>query len=206
MQIRKENIKNVLLDTAKSEFLKNGFRGTSMRRIAAESEVGLSNIYNYFDNKDEIFKEILSSLLNDLDIVMIKHNNPDDIAIYVDDTEQYTRMQIELFVGLIDNHKENFKLLLFKSTGSSLENFREECIEKYTEQGRSYINIVKQKYPLINNKISDFFIHTMSSWWMSSIAELVMHDLSRNEMENFIKEYITYSTAGWKNLMKIDTH
>jgi TetR/AcrR family transcriptional regulator, cholesterol catabolism regulator len=43
----------------------------------------------------------------------------------------------------------------------------------------------------------------MSSWWMSSIAELVMHDLSHEELEKFLSEYMAYSTAGWRKIMKV---
>lgn len=204
MQTKKDDIRRTILKVARVEFIEKGFKDASMRIIAKKANVGLSNIYNYFKNKDEIFREILSGLLATLSKVEDKHNRPGDIDLYVDNTAKYARIQIKMFVDLIDNYKEDFKLLLFKSAGSSLENFREECIEAHTKTGKEYINLVKQKYPSTNSNISEFFIHTMSSWFMSSIAELVMHDLTHDELEKFITEYMKYSTAGWKNVMNIN--
>mgnify|MGYP002470759756 FL=1 len=55
MQIPKDNIRNNILKAAENIFLEKGYSKTSMREIAAKSNVVLSNIYNYFKNKDEIF-------------------------------------------------------------------------------------------------------------------------------------------------------
>jgi hypothetical protein len=62
---------------------------------------------------------------------------------------------------------------------------------------------MKIKYPHVNTDVSDFFVHTMCSWWIDILGELVMHDLERKELERFISEYIEYGTAGWKKLMKV---
>ena len=52
MQIPKDNIRNNILKAAENIFLEKGYSKTSMREIAAKSNVVLSNIYNYFKNKD----------------------------------------------------------------------------------------------------------------------------------------------------------
>ena len=59
MQIPKDNIRNNILKAAENIFLEKGYSKTSMREIAAKSNVVLSNIYNYFKNKDEIFCQIV---------------------------------------------------------------------------------------------------------------------------------------------------
>ncbi|WP_217447633.1 TetR/AcrR family transcriptional regulator [Maribellus comscasis] len=203
MQTQKEGIRKIILQVARKEFIEKGFKDASMRNIAKDAKVGLSNIYNYFRNKDEIFREILSGLLSAMDKVMEEHNSPKYISVDIFSSEEYMRSQIDMFVKLIDNYKEDFKLLLFKSSGSSLGNYREEFIELQTQVGKEYIALMKEKFPTINGGVSDFFIHTMSSWWMSIIGELVMHDLSHRELEDFIREYMEFGTAGWKKLMQV---
>ncbi len=203
MQIQKDGIRKTILKTAREEFLGKSFKDTSMSSIAKKTSVGLSNIYNYFKNKDEIFCEVLSGLLKAIDNLLEEHNNPRNLSLDVFNSEEYMRSQIDMFVELIDNYKDDFKLLLFKSSGSTLENYRNEYIDRHTEIGREYIHKMKEMYPSINAEISDFFIHTMSSWWMSIIAELVMHDLSHNKIEDFIREYMEFGTAGWKKVMRV---
>lgn len=206
MQIQKEDTRRIILQVARNEFLAKGFKDASMRSIAKSADVSLSNIYNYFRNKDEILREVLSGLLNALDKVMEEHNSSKYISIDIFSSEEYMRIQIDLFVELINNYKEDFKLLLFKSSGSSLENYREEYTEQHTRIGKEYIALMKEKYPTINAGISAFFIHTMSSWWISIISELVMHDLSYRELEDFIREYMEFGTAGWGKVMRIENY
>ncbi|SHF27799.1 transcriptional regulator, TetR family [Mariniphaga anaerophila] len=205
MQVQKENIREVILVKAREEFQEKGFKDASMRSIAKNAEVSLSNIYNYFRNKDEIFRELLSGLLSALDVLAEEHNSSRYINIDTFSSDEYMHEQIRIFVELVDNFKADFQLLLFKASGSSLQNFREESIEHHTRIGKEYISLMKKKYPEINAEISVFFIHTLSSWWMSTISELVMHDLSHAELEDFISEYLEFSTAGWKKIMKIES-
>lgn len=203
MQRKKDEIREIILQAARSEFLKRGFEDSSMRNIARKSGVGLSNIYNYFKSKDEIFREDLSKLLRTMDLVMKDHNSASNVDLFLFDSNGYGAGQIKMFVDLIYLYREDFKLLFFKSSGSSLENYREECIARQTAIGKEYLSLVKKKFPDTSLKISDFFIHTMSSSWMSSIAEIVMHDLSRDDIEIFIDEYLKYEIAGWKKIMNI---
>ncbi len=203
MQIQKDDIRKQVLAKARQEFLKKGFKNASMRSIAAMSGVGLSNIYNYFRNKDEIFREVLSGLLVALEQLTNGHNDPENIDLYVLDTEAYIQSQIHLFFNLVSKYKEDLNLLFFYSSGSSLENFREEYLDRHTEIGMEYIKKTREKYPFVNTIISPFFIHTMSSWWMSMMAELVSHDLSDSQLEQFMTEYIAFGTAGWKKIMNI---
>lgn len=163
MQIQKDDIRKTILLVAREEFLAKGFKGASMRAIARQANVGLSNIYNYFDNKDEIFKEVLSPLLTALDKRMDDHNDPRFIDIEVFSSEAYMREMVDMFVQLIKVYKNELKILLFHAHGSELENFRNEYTDKHTEIGLEYIAQMKKKYPNINGNISNFFIHTMSS-------------------------------------------
>lgn len=52
MNTRKEDIRHVLLKTARETFLSKGFKAVSMREISEKSGVELSNTYNYFKSKD----------------------------------------------------------------------------------------------------------------------------------------------------------
>ena len=45
MKLLKEDIRNRIVIAARNEFIKNGFRKTSMRTISAKSGVVLGNIY-----------------------------------------------------------------------------------------------------------------------------------------------------------------
>ena len=59
MQVLKEDIRGRILKVARQQFERKGYSKTSMREIAELSSVGVGNIYNYFTNKDELFREVV---------------------------------------------------------------------------------------------------------------------------------------------------
>jgi len=203
LQTQKTDIRKIILEVAKVEFFEKGYKNASMRNIAKNTGVCLSNIYNYFKNKDEILEDVLKPLLQAFDIMLDEHNSPEYISLDIFISKDYQQNQINIFVDLILKYREELKLLLFKVHGSSLENFTEEYTNRHTEIGLEYISKMKEKYPQINTNISDFFIHTISSWWISIIGEIVSHDLGDNEIQKFITEYMEFGTAGWKKIMKV---
>lgn len=66
------NTRHTILKTSKRLFAVNGYEGFSMRTLAKESGVGLSSIYHFFKDKDEILKEIFDTTNYELGIARSK--------------------------------------------------------------------------------------------------------------------------------------
>lgn len=203
MQIQKENIHQQILEVSGKEFFQHGFKGTSMRTIAQKTGVGLSNIYNYFKNKDEILQAVLQPLLDHLATLQKGHNSVEHINTNTFYSDEYQRKNIQEFVEMVELYREELNLILFHVHGSKLEDFKEELIAGYTQTGLDYLHKMKEKYPATNSNISEFFIHNYSSQWVNVLGEIVTHNLTHEETEQFISEYIQFSTAGWKKLMRV---
>ena len=62
MQIQKDEIRNRILIVARSEFMKNGVRHTSIKNIADKAGVAVGNVYNYYKGKDDLLKAVLAPL------------------------------------------------------------------------------------------------------------------------------------------------
>lgn len=205
MQIKKKNIRRKIIQVAKQEFISSSFKNTSMRTIAKKANVTLSNIYNYFESKDEILVEILNPLLLAFEKLTKAHNGANRITVDWFTIETYQQRMLDDFLEIINNYRPELKLLLFRANGSSLENYTATLIDQHTEMGIEYFKLMKQRYQYINDDISPFFIHTASSWWVAIISEIVSHEeLTEKEIRHFIKNYITFGTAGWKTLMNIE--
>lgn len=167
MQIKKDDIRQVILEVAKKSFLKNGFRKTSMRDIAKKAEVTLSNIYNYFKNKDEILEVILTPMFAELNKMFTRHNEPAHVNLDWFYTEElFDLEEVEEHINLIVNYREELDLYLHKCSGSKYENAKDELTDRYTISSREYLQLMKDKYPQVNKDISDFFIHISAAWWM----------------------------------------
>ncbi len=173
-----------------------------MRTIAKQSRVGLSNIYNYFRNKDEIFmavvkpaKEALFRFITDKHTE--KHLDFSHLSAFGHEGEA-----IECYIDLIGRYKEELRLLLYHSQGSSMDNFRDVFTDHITQVSHNYRKLEKKYFPE-SNDVSDFFIHAMASWMTSILGEIVTHDLNMRKIREFFREYLLFNFAGWCELTGI---
>ncbi|MBP3430128.1 TetR/AcrR family transcriptional regulator, partial [Barnesiella intestinihominis] len=93
-------------------------------------------------------------------------------------------------------------LLLFRSQGTSLENYKRDFADRSTEVVKEYFRNMKIKHPELNINISEFTIHLHTVWMFTMLEELIMHKKVSDEIEQIITEYMIFSTTGWRELMK----
>ncbi|MDO4695438.1 TetR/AcrR family transcriptional regulator [Porphyromonas sp.] len=194
----------LILQAARAEFIAYGFRDSSLRRIAREVEITVSNIYNHFDNKDTLFRAVLAPLIEAIETVINEHNTETNMEIYVHTPDRYRDATVGEFIKLARGYRTDLKLLLLHSGGSSLEHYKEEIVERHVKSGARYLEAFKEKYPSTNTDVSPFFLRVSSMWWWIILSEIVSDDsLSEQEVEQGIREYITFGTAGWKALIQL---
>lgn len=203
MQTLKDDIRERILKVAHEQFSQKGYLKTSMRDIAVLADVGVGNIYNYFPNKDEIFRMVLRPVILQFEAMLQNHhgNTGSDAMKMI--TEDYFQTATNEYVSLIRNHRGLMKMLLFQAQGSSLENFRERFTDRATILVKGWFAENKQKYPEINAHVSDFFIHLHTVWMFSLFEEILMHDIDLKQMEQIVEEYLRFEIHGWRYLMKI---
>lgn len=202
MQVIKENTKNAILETAKEEFLACGFKAASMRSIARKADVNLSNIYTYFRGKDDIFRAMVDPFICSLNAFLKKHHSGEYVSLDVFVSGDYQHHVIASMMRLVRQYRDIIFLLLFRAGGSSFENFREEIVEENICIGVEYMQLMKEKYPHLNIEVSELFVRITGRWWVSVLEEIARHnDLSDDEAEQFIADYVKFGTAGWKKLL-----
>lgn len=202
MQVIKEHTKNVILETAKGEFLAHGFKAASMRAISRRAGVSLSNIYTYFRSKDEIFCAVVDPFICNLELLLKQYHSGQYVSLDVFVSGEYQHNVIVSTMKLVKQYREVIFLLLFRAGGSSMENFREDIVENNIEMGTQYMRFMKDKYPYLNIAVSELFVKIAGRWWVSVFEEIARHNqLGDDEAEQFIADYVRFSTAGWKTLL-----
>ena len=134
MQVLKEDIRGRILTVARQQFERKGYSKTSMREIAELSGVGVGNIYNYFTNKDELFREVVRPVLCALEAMLQEHHGIRGEDIMMMRSEKYLKSCIDEYVSLIDKHRALMGILLFRAQGSSLERVRVHAAETSRNQ------------------------------------------------------------------------
>lgn len=199
MRVLKNDIYQSILDVARKEFINHGFKDASMRIIAKNAGVSLSNIYNYFENKDKIFLAIVQPARDDIFAFITRQHTEDNIDFTRISGFGHHEEIIEYYIDLIDKYKEELRLLLYHSQGSSMNNFRDMFTDHITRVSHDYMRLERKHFP-DNKEVSHFFIHTLSSWMVSILGEIVTHNLVRQKVREFFREYFRFTSAGWNEL------
>lgn len=193
-----------ILQAAREEFIAKGFRDASLRVIAREVGVTVSNIYNHFDNKDALFRAVLTPLLEASEAILKEHCSEENMELYMNTPSRYRDVTVDEFVKLTKHYRTEIKLLFLRSGGSSLEHYKDSLLERQVAFGLTYLRAFKEKYPQVYSEVSPFFLKLSSTWWVNILTEIVSNDaLTEAELEQGLREYVTFATAGWKELMQI---
>ena len=76
--------RNEILKVAAKLFAEKGFNNTTLEEIAGGAEFGIGTIYNYFQNKEEIFRSIIEGVFEStLQIVVEADNNSDNFIEFL---------------------------------------------------------------------------------------------------------------------------
>ncbi len=195
MQTLKKEVKERILKAARTEFRGHGFAKAKMRSIAEGACVSTGNLYTYFPNKDDLFCTLVKPAVDQINA----HTNYDRIQSENGCTGCTYEWHLDFYREIADVHyrnHEDLKLILFKSQGSSLENFREDCIRKLDE------TIPRDKCALshseVGERVDEFLWHSLHSFAVNTFIEMTMHDLSREEMMQCAVDLATYMHYGWK--------
>ncbi len=199
MRVLKNEKYNSILQAARAEFIRKGFKDSSMRDIARNARVGLGNIYNYFGSKDEIFRILVKPAKEDIFRFVTERHTAENVEANHHSTFGHFEEDVDAYIDLVINYKQELHLLLYQSEGSSMQDFRECFIEHLTQISYQYIELEKKVYPH-TREVSHFFIRTLSSWMVSIIGDIITHDLDKPKIREFFREYFRFEFAGWQEL------
>lgn len=146
-----ERTRKQILESAKEEFLKNGFAGTRIEAIANRAGVKKQLIYHYFNGKDHLLKETIEAFLSSVPSDnFILPANPAEIAeyrlrtnlTYLMDFLKYTAWEaVESIPGEVNG-----------------EDRRSQLLKAYNEDIRS-----KQQMGLVPKELDPSFVTLMLS-------------------------------------------
>ena len=124
MQIKKDYTREHILNVSKQIFRRDGFAQASMRDIVKRAGIGVSSIYNYFKSKDELFCCIVTPLILELEGMMREHHTVKEQEAFLNSVtgegDVMITNNVQEYMRLINNHRDELKLLLYQSQGSSL--------------------------------------------------------------------------------------
>ena len=108
---------------------------------------------------------------------------------------------MEMFVEYMYEHFEEFKLLVNGSYGTKSQNFVEHLVDIETEYTYKFMEATglhfKGGKPVTKN-----FMHIMNKALFESFFEVVRHDMSKEEAEEYVVMLEKYHSTGWDIIYK----
>lgn len=200
MASRVEGFDEAILYHAKNEFLEKGFNEASLRIIAQNAGVSTSTIYTRYSDKEGLFQYLVEPATNGMREYIYCALNGFSTLGHEEQKEQYKEYSDGGFPALVDiiySHFEEFKLLVNCSPNSFYNEFLESLVEIDVTCTRGFLRNTNSKaYP--EGRITDGFLHVISSAFYSGIFEVVKHDMPKDEAVNYINELRRFYNSGWK--------
>ena len=147
---KSEDTKQLILDTAKKEFMEKGYNDASVRSIAKQAGLTTGAIFRYFPDKESLFAALVSPVADHmLDLYRkggergfdsLTNGHPENMWNISDEV-------ISVLVEYIFANKDAFYLLISQSAGSAYESFVDQLIEEEEKQTYAFQQkMIRQGY------------------------------------------------------------
>ena len=189
MSVRDTSIDQRLLESARREFMEQGFLKADLKTICDNAGVTTGAVYKRYKGKDELFRAVVKETSDILDgfielrtDVEFKEISDEEIIETWRMNEKYT---LEMF-RMLWKIRDDFVLLLEKSAGSSYENYGHDFALRMTKAYMQYY-LEAKKRGLAKANITEEEMHVLCTSFWTSIYEPFVHRMSWKKIEEHCK-------------------
>ena len=195
-------------EAAKNEFLSKGYRGASLRSIAASVGVTTGAVYRYYANKEALFDSLVSEPAEEFykqykeysdNFSKLELNRQLEVLPQISDKPNG---EIEILMKYIYKHYDAFKLIACCSGGTRYEGYAERLTEIETKSGTVLVHMLRREGRMTVD-MDDTLIHIISNTIFTGIFEIISHDNNAKDAEKHINALYDFYTAGWYEILGI---
>jgi AcrR family transcriptional regulator len=188
MQKLKQEIREKIINYAAHQFLKQGYNATSMRTIANQCGISVSNLYNYYKNKEHLFSVLTADCYKEMQQLVhrIKNHSPSEGV----DNKIFVNSVIQNLLSIIKSNKKEFLLLLDKSKGTKYERFKNNLIQILSHH---FIEEFSHKK---NQAVSEFITNTAAKNIIYGLIDIAKHTHNDEDISIHTGNLINYHLHG----------
>jgi AcrR family transcriptional regulator len=181
MQILKDEIRERILSVAEDSFYDKGFRETTMRAIAGEVGISVSNLYLYFQNKEIILTELVDSFCASL---------LRDMREFLDHREEAEKDRAigELLCRIIAHDRKKLVIAVEKSQGTQYAAVKDRLIAMLEA------HILRQMRDEISH--DPVIPHIIAKSFIEGTLEIAKNYKTEDELETRLGLFATYHMSG----------
>lgn len=199
MALRDHSLDGKITAAALAEFTEKGYTRASLRKIAERAGVTVGAIQIRYKSKDELFASLLKPLLDEIEKLFSTTkadyytDNGADILSRLKASMQHESAAI---LHLIFDHYEQATLLLYRSTGSSLEAYFDSLVKHKIDESIAFFH--SAGHLAIDEKLLGLLISAQFDSYRRIIAECP----DRKIAEEYMARLMVYHFGGWTALFE----
>ncbi|EHI55781.1 hypothetical protein HMPREF9333_01128 [Johnsonella ignava ATCC 51276] len=194
-----------ILTVGKREFLDKGFKDASLRKIVAEAGFTKGAFYGYYPDKAALFEALVSDAADGLTEQFKSAQDAHFDLISENETAKSRELSTKYllyFVNYIYDYFEEFKLIICCSEGTKYSDYIHELVELDVSRTEKYYTLLKDKGKIAGS-VSHELHHMITSAYFTAVFETVVHDMTREQAIEYIKELAIFFNSGWDGLLKL---
>ncbi|WP_143319447.1 TetR/AcrR family transcriptional regulator [Clostridium sp. HBUAS56010] len=205
MNTQVNGTRQAILDAGKNEFMKYGYEGASLRRIAKEASVTTGAIYGYFPGKEALFDALVGDAADGLlDMYRRVHSEFAELSPekQAEALEWITDESVPEMVDYVYDRFDLFQLLFLKSGPGYCDDFLNQLTEIEEQSSWEFINAMKGLGHEVMD-VDETLIHIISRSFLRQLWEFVEHQVPREKAVSYSLVLGQFQHAGWKKIMGI---
>lgn len=185
MAVADHSIDPKILESARSEFMTNGFEKSSLKSICEGAGVTTGALYKRYKGKEDLFCAVVEQTVADL--YEVAHARGDKDPVAMSDQELIKAWDMDdadmmwWFRFLYDRH-DDFYLLLACSQGTRYANFEHDWVELLTKATSAYL-AEAQRRGLCRTDVGPVELHILLSAFWTTIYEPFIHHFTWEQIE-----------------------
>jgi AcrR family transcriptional regulator len=184
MQYLKDEVKNRIIEETLKEFNLMGYKGSSVRNIAANSCTSVGNLYKYFKNKDDLYESVIGTVYSKLMNYIVQFKNVE----FNNKTQMIFYELMDKIIEIFEENSIELSVLFNKSQGSRYEDCKKVFIDFIT---RIVTENTKYELSLKGKKLKDnFLIYLLSYSLVESIGIILEKKQDGEEVRKLTQELI----------------
>jgi AcrR family transcriptional regulator len=189
MSVRDTSIDLRLLQSAREEFIANGFLKADLKSICENAGVTTGAVYKRYKGKEELFQAVVKEAADKMD-GFIKLRTRIDLSGMSDEQIRNTWNMNEEYVldmfRMIWNFRKDLVILLERSSGTMYENYGHDFALRMTKAYMQYY-LEAKKRGLANADISEEQMHVLCTSFWTSVYEPFIHKMTWKKIEEHCK-------------------
>jgi len=184
-------VRELILRSAKEEFLSHGFEGASLRAICKNAGLTTGAFYNHFSQKEDLFDALVDPMIEEFRGVYgtVMSRELEDLNTGVEN--ELTSITYAIA------HRDEFRLLFECSRGTKYEDFKNELINEVFYPG---YQAVFDRYA--GKTVDPALVKLILKMKFAEYMELIYGDYTMDEVRKLITQISLFSVAGFHGLLK----